>query len=221
MAYSELNVSTRNIDGLSAKALRRQGLMPAVVYGYHKETQSLTVNLKEWRNLLNDISSQSLISLVIDGDTAQQKTVMIKDLQRHPVSQKFVHADFYEVDMKKEIVVSIPVHTSGTSKGEEEGGTLQIIRRELDVRCLPANIPESIEIDVSNLEIGDAIHVEELETEEGVELVYDINFTVISVAAPTLEEEPEEEEEGLEGEEGEAAEDEEAGDEEGGEGSEE
>ncbi|MDY6825489.1 MAG: 50S ribosomal protein L25 [Thermodesulfobacteriota bacterium] len=219
MEYNELNVSTRNVENPTTKALRRQGLMPAVVYGYHKDTLPLTIDMKEWRNLLNDISSQSLISLVIDGDTSKQKTVMIKDLQRQPVSQKYVHADFYEVDMKKEITVNIPVHAVGTSKGEEAGGTLQIIRRELEVRCLPGNIPEAFEIDVSSLEIGDAIHVDEIETGEGVELVWDANFTVIAVAAPTAEEVPEEEEAG-EGEEGEEGAGEEAGGEEGGEESE-
>jgi large subunit ribosomal protein L25 len=128
---------------------------------------------------------------------------MIRELQVHPVSGNPLHVDFYEVDMKRKINVSIPVVTVGKSQGVVLGGMLQLVRRELEVLCLPDEIPESIEVDITDLEIGDSLHVDEIEVGENIEIPADVNFTVITVLAPTLEEEEEEEEEeGVEGEEG-------------------
>ena len=133
---------------------------------------------------------------------------MIKDLQIHPTTHEFIHIDFYEIDMKRKINVHIPVVTKGLSKGVELGGILQIIRRELEVLCLPTNIPENIEIDVTDLDMGDSVHVLDIPVEEDIEIPADVNFTVLTVLAPKVEvEEEEEEEEALEGEEGEEGED--------------
>ncbi len=209
METNALNGKNRVIENTpSPKALRRHGLMPAVVYGQGRQPMTLTVDMNEFKNLLNHVTSQSLIHLSVDGDT---KTVMIKDLQRHPVSRKFIHADFYEVDMTKEIHLNIPVVVTGEAQGVvDDGGVLQIIRRELEVICLPGNIPETIEVDVSELGIGDAIHISQIAVGDKVSLAWDeeeeADYTVITIAAPTLEEEEEETEEELE--EGEAAGDE-------------
>ena len=144
-----------------------------------------------------------LLDVSIEGDDAASKTAMIRELQIHPVSGNALHVDFYEVDMKRKINVSIPVVTVGKSQGVELGGMLQLVRRELEVLCLPDEIPESIEVDITDLEIGDSLHVDEIEVGENIEIPADVNFTVITVLAPTLEEEEEEEEEeGVEGEEG-------------------
>ncbi len=206
METTTLKVAPRIMEGgPKPGALRRDGLMPAVVYGQGKKPFMLTVNMNDFKNLLNHITSQSLISLNAEGDeTLSQKIVMIKELQRHPVSHKFIHADFYEVDMTKKIRVNIPVSTVGDSPGEEDGGVLQIIRRELEVSCLPGDIPETIEIDISQLEIGDSVHVSQITGLKNAELTWDpeheSDYTVLAVAAPTIEEEPEEElEEGEEG----------------------
>jgi large subunit ribosomal protein L25 len=132
---------------------------------------------------------------------------MVKELQVHPVSGEFRHADFYEIAMDRKLQVQVSVEITGTAKGAEEGGTLQIVRREIDVLCLPMDIPDSIVVDVSDMAIGDSIHVEELPVPDGVEILADVNFTVVTVssamAAEVSEEEGEEEE-------GEAAEGEEA-----------
>jgi len=203
METNELNAKNRGIASTpSPKALRRSGLMPAVLYGQGRAPLTLTVDMNEFKNLLNHVTSQSLIHLSIEGTP---KTVMIKDLQRHPVSRKFIHADFYEVDMTKEIHLNIPVEVVGESRGVvEDDGVLQIIRRELEVICLPGNIPETIEIDISDLGIGDSIHISEISVGEDVALAWDAeeesDYTIIAIAAPTLEEEPEEEEELEEGE---------------------
>ena len=130
---------------------------------------------------------------------------MIKEVQQHPISRKIFHIDFYEVDMKKKIRIPVPVVTKGECKGVELGGMLQIIRRELDVLCFPDQIPQSIEIDITDLEVGESVHVDEIHLEGDVELPGEVNFTVLTIVAPVVEEEPEEE---GEEEEGEVAEDE-------------
>ncbi|MFP4445960.1 MAG: 50S ribosomal protein L25 [Desulfosudaceae bacterium] len=197
METNALNANNRGIENSpSPKALRRSGLMPAVLYGQGRAPMTLTVDMNEFKNLLNHVTSQSLIHLSIEGNT---KTVMIKDLQRHPVSRKFIHADFYEVDMTKEIHVNIPVEVVGESRGVvEDDGVLQIIRRELEVICLPGNIPETIKIDISDLGIGDSVHISQVSVGEDVTLAWDAeeesDYTIIAIAAPTVEEEPEEEE---------------------------
>lgn len=195
MEINTLKSHTRQTEsGPSPKALRRSGLMPAVVYGQGKTPLTLAIDMNEFKNLLNHITSQTLISLDVEGEAALSKTVMIKELQRHPVSRNFIHADFYEVDMKKKIHVHVPVVTTGKSEGIEKGGTLQIIRRNLDIICLPGNIPESITVDVSSLDIGDSIHISQIITGDDVKLAWDpdeeSDYTVVTIAAPTVEKEP-------------------------------
>ncbi|MBT8349765.1 MAG: 50S ribosomal protein L25, partial [Deltaproteobacteria bacterium] len=147
--------------------------------------------------------SQVLLNLVIQNGKARSKSVIIKELQQHPVSQDFLHIDFYEIDMKRKIKVNIPVATTGKSKGVELGGVLQIVRHELEVLCLPGDIPEEIVIDVTDLDMGDSVHVEEIPLEGDAEIQAEINFTVLTILSPKVEEEEVEEEEELEeGEEG-------------------
>jgi large subunit ribosomal protein L25 len=130
---------------------------------------------------------------------------MIKELQTHPVSGNFIHIDFYEIDMKRKIRVMVPIVTKGHSKGVELGGLLNIVRRELELFCLPGDIPESIEIDITDLDIGDSIHLDDIPLGEDVEISADVNFTIVTVLAPVVEEVEEEvEEEELEGAEEEA-----------------
>ena len=137
---------------------------------------------------------------------------MVKELQTHPLSGNFIHIDFYEIDMKRQIKVMVPIITTGKSVGVENGGMLNTVRREVELLCLPGDIPEAIEIDITDLDIGDSIHIEDISLGENVEVSADFNFTVVTVLSPTVEEEEEvvEEEEG-ELEAGEEAEGEEAG----------
>ena len=130
------------------------------------------------------------------------KPAMIKEFQSHPVSGDFLHIDFYEIDMQRKINVMIPVVTKGICKGVELGGLLQIIRREIEVLCMPGDIPEAIELDITDLDVGDSVHVEEIPLGDNVEISADVNFTVLTIVSPKVEEvEEEEEEEALEGEE--------------------
>jgi large subunit ribosomal protein L25 len=156
--------------------------------------------------LLNKVSpSQALLDLSFSGGGAEKRTVMIKELQIDPVKFKYLHVDFYEVKMDQQITTTVPVAAVGTSKGVEEGGVLQIIRRELEVNCLPGDIPEQIEIDITNLDIGDSVHVEDIRLGEKIEVPYETNFTILTVVSPAMEKEEVEEAEEEAGEEAEEA----------------
>jgi len=168
----------------------------------------LSVDIHDMELLLNKVSpSQALLDLDVQNGGNNKKTVMIKELQIDPVKFKYLHVDFYEVRMDQQITTTVPVAAVGTSKGVEEGGILQIIRRELEVNCLPGDIPEQIEIDITELDVGDSLHVEDIQLGEKIEIPYETNFTVLTVVSPAMEKEEEPEAEELEaGEEGEAEE---------------
>jgi large subunit ribosomal protein L25 len=209
----ELQATVRTSVGNGpARVLRRAGQIPAVLYGRRTDPILLSVNTKDFEQILKKGSfGQFILTLVIQNGKKLTKPAMIKELQTHPVSGSLIHIDFYEVDMKRKIKVMVPVVTTGQSVGVEEGGLLNIVRRELEVFCLPGDIPESIEIDITELTIGDSIHLEDVPLGEDVEVATDVNYTVVTVLSPKVEEEPvEEEEEELEeaeeGAEGEAAE---------------
>lgn len=210
MEQFELHATVRKTVGNSpARALRRIDQVPAVLYGPQAETVMLSVNKRDLEQILKKSNvGQVILNLVIQNGQKISKMAMIKELQTHPVSGSFLHVDFYEIDMNRKIRVMIPVVAAGKAVGVEEGGILQIVRRELEVLCLPGNIPEVIEIDITALDIGDAVHVEEIPMADGVEVIADSNFTVLTIVSPKVEEIVEEAEEELE--EAEAAEGEEA-----------
>ena len=219
MEIFNLNVESRTTVGKGpARALRREGKIPAVLYGPKSEPVMLTVDSRALETVLKKgPGGQSLMRLKIENGDQTQRTVMLKELQVHPLSREMIHADFYEIDMNRKIRVNVPVITSGKSIGVEMGGLLQIIRRELEVLCLPMEIPESIEINTTDLDIGDSVHVEEVVLPEGVEIPAEVNFTVVTVLSPkkevveeVVEEELEEGEEGVEAEAAEPAEEGEA-----------
>jgi len=173
------------------------GQIPAVLYGPKTEPVLLSVDKSDLELLFKKGGiGQIVLNLVIqkNGETLTMPA-MIKELQTHPVSRSFIHVDFYEIKMDQKITAKIPVITTGKAKGVELGGILQIIRRELEVECLPLAVPESIEIDISDLDIGDSIHVGKIHLEGEIEILEDENYTVVTVLSPKMEEEPEEEEE--------------------------
>ena len=208
MELIELTTQIRKTSGNGpARALRRDGHIPAVLYGPGQDPVMLTVEKSAFEQALKQgKASQILLSLTIKNGRNKKRTAMIKELQMTPVSRNYLHIDFYEVAMDRQIRVNVPVVPIGNAKGVEEGGILQVVRRELEVLCLPTSIPESFEIEISELGIGDSIHVEDIPHDEDVEIPADVNFTVITVSSPKVEEveEPEELEEGeeVEGEEG-------------------
>ncbi len=206
MELIELKTNIRTATGNGpARVLRQAGQIPAVFYGPGIESVLLSVNISDIDKVLKKGRiGQALLNLVIqnNGETSA-KTVMVKELQLHPVSRNFLHIDFYEVAMDRKIMVNVPVTTTGKAKGVEVGGILQIVRRELEVQCFPLDVPESIEIDIADLDIGDSIHVGDISRQSGIEFLGEENFTVVTVVSPKVEEEEEPvEEEAEEGEEG-------------------
>ena len=193
MDLIELKTNKRESAGDGpAKELRRQGKIPAVLYGPHTDSVLLAVAVIDLEPILKKGNiGRLLFKLVIDD--VPGKPVMIKELQTHPLSDEFLHVDFYEVDMEHKIKVSVPILISGQCKGVEMGGMLQLIRREIDILCLPHEIPESFMIDVTDLDIGDSVHVREIPMQNNVELAGDINFTILTVLIPKVEVEEEEE----------------------------
>jgi large subunit ribosomal protein L25 len=187
-----------------ARALRRRGEIPAVLYGRKTDPIALSVNVRELEGFARQGNlGQMLFNIVIENGKTQTRKVMVKDLQTHPVTRDFLHVDFYEIDMQRKIKIGVPIATTGQSVGVERGGILQIIRRELELFCYPDKIPPEVVIDITDLDIGDSIHVEEIPLEGDVEVDAEVNFTVLTVVAPRVEvePEPEEEEAEIEGEE--------------------
>ena len=206
MELIDLNATIRETTGNGpARRLRAAGKLPAILYGPDTDPIMLAVTINDLEKAFKTANiGQALFNLKIASGQKQTKMAMIKELQRQPVSGAFLHIDFYEVAMDRKITVSVPVVTVGKSVGVEMGGILQVIRRELEVLCLPNEIPETIEVDVTDLDIGDSLHVEEIPVEGNIEIPADVNFTVITCLSPKIEEEEVEEE--LEEEEGEEVE---------------
>jgi len=221
MKKVSLRVAARETEKKSeVKALRRQGLVPGVLYGLDKSAKMVRIDLAELRPALQASHGTTLlVDLDVEGEKDPVTTV-IREVQLHPVTREILHCDFLRVDMTRHYQVTVPVVITGEAVGVKmEGGVLDVHLREIDIRCLPGEIPESYVLDVSNLEIGDSIMVEEIQKLGQEEFVTHSDVAVVSVAAPrklaeALPTEGEEEAEGEEkpeGEEEEAASKEEGG----------
>jgi len=187
----ELKTNTRTTTGNGpARRLRKEGQIPAVLYGSKAETVLLSINSHSLDMILKGGGAgQVLFNLVIhEDDKTRTSLAMIKELQIHPVSRNFLHVDFYEINMDQKIKVKVPVVTTGKSAGVELGGMLQIVRRELEVQCLPLSVPESIVIDITDLDIGDSVHVGDISLEGEIEILEDGHYTVVNILSPKMEE---------------------------------
>ena len=192
----------------SARRTRREGNIPAVVYGPEIEPMVLAVPEREFRAAMKAAHTSSILNLNVDG---KENRVILRELQRDPVTNKVVHLDFHAISMTKPINISLPINFVGTPIGvKTDGGIMQATMRELEISCLPTNIPDEFEIDVSELGIGDSLHVSDLNIPD-VDILTPERRTVVVISAPTViksevTEGEEEGEEGVEGAEGEAAE---------------
>ena len=202
MKLLELKANIRTTTGNGpARVLRRRGKLPAVLYGPGTEPVLLSIDTDDLELALRKSKiSLLLFNLVIQNGGTFNRSVMIKELQTDPVSGNFLHIDFYEIAMDRKIRVKVPVATQGKARGVELGGILQIVRHELEVLCLPHAIPEAIEVDINELDIGDSIHVKDIPLAGDIEIQADVNFTVVTVSSPkaVAEEEISEAEKGAE-----------------------
>ena len=194
-----LNAEPRTETGSGvARRFRRDGFVPAVLYGQGQAARSLVVNHKELKTALYDhAGALSLFNLKIESEgQVEEKTVTLKDHQIDPIKRIILHADFLEVDINQPLELEVALVLVGKPEGVERGGILQQIRRELTVSALPKFLPDQIDVDVSGLNLGDSVHVADIPVPEGVEIVYDVNYTVATLMVPrAMKAEGEEEEE--------------------------
>ncbi len=187
MRTIELLAVTRDRLGNNpCRALRREGFVPAVLYGQGKEALSLSVGLKDFETLLKKAGAEHVIvNLKITGGVSIERPAIIKELQKHPLSRAFIHADFQEIELGKAIHMKVPVSLTGKCKGVELGGMVNLIRRELTVVCLPADVPASVSIDITDLDVGEALHLHDIRLPEGIRFAdSSVNFTVVTVVPP-------------------------------------
>jgi len=181
-----LNAELRENKGKGvARSLRRGGSIPAVMYGLGAPT-ALTINRKELVKIINaGAGGNTLITVNFAGQSGKERMAVLRDYQTDPISNELMHADLLEVSMEKAIHVTIPVMMVGeTPAGVKEGGILQHMAREIEVECLPANIPEHIDVDASALGIGSSIHVGDLKLPDGVKARTEAETVIVTLAAP-------------------------------------
>jgi len=172
-----------------AGRLRRAGRIPAVVYGDKRESESIAVDPKALLKILRSQSGvNTLISLKLDG--APDTKVLVREYQVHPVERELMHADFYYIAMDKVLRVTVPVHLTGEAKGVKvDGGVVDFVHRDIVVECLPADIPEHLVIDISNLGLHDGIRVRDLPVGKW-KAVSDADMLLVHVVPPKVEAEP-------------------------------
>ncbi len=184
----------------AARKLRKNDQLPAIFYGPESENTMLTVSYSDFEKIIQSGSGENtLFNLEIQAkDGNRTKTAMLKELQSDPVENNYLHVDFYEISMDKEITVDVAIELTGTAVGVTNGGILENIRRELTVTCLPGKLTRTIEVDISDLDIGDSLHVEDIRLPEGMTAMEDGHLTVAIIAPPAVEEVEEVEEEEVE-----------------------
>jgi large subunit ribosomal protein L25 len=173
-----------------AKRLLRSGNLPGILYGPKTAPLRVQFNKKEFSVRVAGLEGSHLVRLKSSAEGLAGKVALVKSMQYHPISGDVIHADLYEVDLTVKITVSVPLRFVGKAAGVVRGGILQPIVREIEVECLPLDIPESFNVDVSALDIGDAVHVEDLPIPEGVQALYETNFALVTVVTPSVEEAP-------------------------------
>jgi large subunit ribosomal protein L25 len=187
MATAQLSATARSTAGKgAARSLRREGKLPAIIYGHARQPMSLAVPEREFGRLLEKFNAENtVIELHIDG--AMSRT-LIREIQRHPVKRNVLHVDFQELVAGERVVVNIPIVLQGTPDGvRHSGGILSQVLQELECRVDPLNMPSHIIVDVSTLAIGHSLHVSEIVIPEGVEVMDEPEATIAVVAAPKEE----------------------------------
>ena len=205
MQQARLDAQVRDDRGKGvARSLRRAGKVPAVLYGRKQDAVSLQIDDRTFQTLLRNYGSNVLINLILgNGD---EQTVIIKDLQRHPVKRNVLHADFQRISLEEKITTQVSIETIGTPIGVRDGGILTITRRQVSVTCLPLDTPESLKINVEDLNIGDSLRVSDIEIDDEIEILENAMTQIAAVIEPkvvleTTTTEEVEGEEGLEDEE--------------------
>ncbi|HBQ21714.1 MAG: hypothetical protein A2Z91_03075 [Deltaproteobacteria bacterium GWA2_38_16] len=193
MAQVELKVTAREELGKgSSRKTRKIGAIPCVVYGKGKKNFHLTLNPDSLKKALKIGGGVNTLLTLLEEGSKQfgKKTVIVKEIFKNPLNSHYTHVDFYELDLKKTVTVKVPLHFVGKAEGLTQGGIVQPIMREIEVKCLPHEIPSFIDVDVTALKVGDSLHLSNLKTSsqgKGYEIVFTSDETVVTVAIPKEE----------------------------------
>ncbi len=182
-----LAAQERDLKGKgAARKFRKNNQLPAIFYGPTTKPMKLAVNLAEFERItkLSGFENTILDLKITSRNGEETRKAMVKELTLDPVKSSCLHADFYEISMDKEITVDIPIRLVNTPIGVTNGGLLQVVRRELTVSCFPDKLIDSIDIDVSGLDMGDSVHIRDIALPEGITCVDEENLTVAVVSAP-------------------------------------
>ena len=180
MATVSLNANSRNEYGKgAARKLRAAGLMPAVIYRAGQPATSISLDPNALENAFRKTGNRNtLVELGVDGDSF---VCLVKETQRDPVTASLIHVDFFEVDDGEDVLVEVPVSTTGKAPGVVAGGKLRIIKRDLRVKCKPADIPDTVSVDIGELNIGDFVRVSTVPAPSGTEIVAPNDFNVLTI----------------------------------------
>ena len=175
---------------VATKEVRKNGEIPAVLYGL-KDNLSFSVSPGNLKDILTAKGQNALIDLNLEGD--KQRKVILKEFQSHPLRELWVHVDFLEVDISKTVKVSVDVHLIGKSAGEKMGGLVNQVLKSIHVECLPADIPQFIDVDVTNVELDQVLHVSDLSLSDKVKILHRSNEAVVTVHLEKVKKETTEE----------------------------
>ena len=184
MEATELKACIRTESGKGpARRLREKEMIPAVFYGRGQDATLLSVNATDLLKIVKGKKKNIFIKLLIEGEKHQEQLSLMKELQIEPVSRRFYHADFYEVRMDRKLTLEIPIRFVGTPIGVQNGGELQHLKRELKVSCLPSALPDFIDLDVSGLDIGNSVKVQDIKVPEDITVLDpgDVGVAMVAV----------------------------------------
>ena len=199
MQQAKLEAQKREAAGKgAARGMRRAGHLPGVLYGRKNEVIPIQINTRGFQDFLQNYGENAFINLeIVDHGT---ESVMVKEIQRDPVSNQLLHTDLLRISMDEPITSAATIVLVGSAPGIQEGGILEFPHRQLTLHCLPALLPEEIEVDISELEIDNRLSVEDISLPEGIEILDDPHTRIVAVVPPKVEEEPTADED-IEGEE--------------------
>jgi len=189
METLEISASVRSANGKSeSRRMRREGRVPGIFYGPARTTVSIEVDAKEFGNKVANLEGSHLIRFNSNASELSGRVALVREVQYHPVTGALLHADLYEVDLNKRLRIQVPLHFVGKAIGvTQQSGILQPILREVDVECLPTDIPDFFEVDVSHLSIHDAVHIADIKAPDNVTIIFESNDAVVSVLPPAVE----------------------------------
>jgi len=191
MQQKQMNIELRSKTGKGiSRQLRSADMVPGVVYGKGMDPMAVSIKYRELRDAMAGEGGQNNLITLVGGGSLDQSMAIIADLQKDALKGTYKHVDLHRINMSEKLRVTVPVVLKGTAIGVKEGGLLDLAHHELHIECLPGNIPDQIQIDISELKIAHSIHVNEITVPEGVKILDNPKIPIVSVLGRVKEEEP-------------------------------